>query len=360
MKEFSYQKLKKSFLAAGLEDRAIAHILEEIKILYTIRREGLPEKVWTEEEVSAYTAFYLPTNARKFDFLMDQLDPNTLEGLSQCEVIDFGTGPGTYLYAFLNYFGGESCGHLWGIDKEENMLLQAEKVINAFYPEFNKKLHWQKEREVSQSTRDRLLIFGNSCNEMSLSQIKEIVSFYSPKFILFLEPGVPTVFDALMELRPWLVKEGFDCNYPCPDMVQMCPVNKRVQAGLEDWCHQVWRGTHGPEVERIGQMAKLDRKAMAFIGHLYQKKSDSSGSLKSKVDARFIRYLNESKHAYLWEVCLLHDDELQIKTFEIPKKSMNKEMSKSFKKLSVGQNFSYQLVKELGDGSWRVKVGLEN
>lgn len=359
MKDLSYQKLKNSFLRPELQDRKLAYLLEDIKNLYTISRAGLESKVWTEEEVSAYTAFYLPTNARKFDFVLDQLDPSVREELSKCEVIDFGTGPGTYLYAFLNYFGGDHCGHLWGIDKERNMLLQAENIINAFFPQYISKLHLQKEREVPQSTCDRLLIFGNSCNEMNLSQIKEVINFYQPDFLLFLEPGVPTVFDLLMELRPWLIENDFDCDYPCPDMVRPCPVQQRVLAGKEDWCHQVWRGTHEPEIERLGQMAKLDRKSMAFIGHVYRKSGSKPKEISNKNTARFIRYLHETKHSFLWEVCLFHEEQLQIKTFEIPKKSMNKSATKDFKKVCVGQNFSFEVTKELGDGSWRVAVSLE-
>lgn len=335
-------------------ERKTAHLLEGIKELYTARREGLGAKEWSPEEASAYASFYLPTNMKKFSFVMNQLPTEVREELSKCQVIDFGTGPGTYLLAFLETFGGSSCGHLYGIDISDSMLSQAEKMIYGIYPELKTKIHLDRELRNYSSALGKLLIFGNSLNEMNAESVGEIIKKVDPDYLLFIEPGVPTVFDELMVLREKLKGSGYKCFYPCPNM-DPCPLLSSEMVE-EDWCHQVWRGTHEPEVEHLGQLAKIDRKAMAFIAHLYGKRER-----KSEVgEARFIRFLNETKHSFDWQVCLNTQNGLERTSFEIPKKILSKQQGKEMKKISVGINFSYEVDKVLGNGKVRLKSLLVN
>lgn len=349
-----YFKINKNLLAKGLNQRELAYHLEVIKELYTARREGLPSKEWSKKEVSAYSSFYLPTNCEKFFFVMDQLSTDLKEELSRCEVIDFGTGPGTYLYAYLKYFGGHDCGHLMGVDKEPLMLEQAQAILHSTFSEFKQKIHL-KERATFSGKKPSLLIFGNSLNELSAETVLNFLKDFNADYILFMEPGVPTVYDQIMTIRSSLAKAQYDCSYPCPSIEMDCPVKAKEEQGIEDWCHQVWRGTHCHEVESLGQLAKIDRKAMAFIGHLYFKKSVFN-PIEKPPKARFVRFLSESKHSFLWEVCLIEGEELGLEVFEISKRDMKKKDQKEFKKTSVGVNFSFEVVKELGDGSKRVKV----
>ncbi len=331
----------------------MASLLEKIKTLYTARREGLESVEWSADEVSAYASFYLPTNGAKFHFLLNQIDPSLKEVFSRCEVIDFGTGPGTYLVSYLEAFGGESCGHLWGIDKDRMMLKQALSLTHGLFPHLKKKIHLVDDLDIPRSSRERLVIFGNSCNEMRSQEIKEVIKKLAPDHIVFLEPGVPAVFDILMELRESFVRAGYDCAYPCPSLKEKCPVQARVEEGLEDWCHQVWRGTHGAEVEKLGQLASIDRKSMAFIGHIYTKNESFH-----KRAHRFVRFMGESKHAFSWEVCRSEEAEQKLIHFEIPKKTLSKKEVKEFKKLCVGTEFDYEVIKELKE-SLRVKVDLK-
>lgn len=350
----TYQNIKRHLLVNSLEDRKTAHLLEGIKELYTARREGLPSKEWDQDEVSAYASFYLPTNMQKFSFIMDQLDESMLDELKSCQVIDFGTGPGTYLLAYLNRFGGSDCGHLYGIDISPNMLKQAKNILHGIFPEYKMKIHFEEEIQNYSQARGRLLIFGNSLNEMNASDVYKIIKKVDPTFLLFIEPGVPTVFDEVMKVRQKFKEDGYQCLYPCPTMDD-CPIlTKGEELGEEDWCHQVWRGTHEPEVEHLGQLAKIDRKAMAFIGHLYRR--DGAGQKKiPETEARFIRFFNETKHSFDWEVCKKGPEGLEKVAFEIPKKILSKKDAKALKKISVGINFKYEVDKVLGNGKVRLK-----
>ncbi len=343
-------EIKPFFLNPKLDERKLATLLEKIKVMYTIDRKGLPSKKWTADEVSAYSAFYLTTNAAKFDWIMEQLSSEVKDQLAACDVIDFGTGPGTYLVAFSNYFKGKVSGQLYGIDKEELMLKQAESICKGLFPDLPISIGEHIPKPTS--GRKKLLIFGNSCNELTPKEIIDIIQKVDADFILFIEPGTPVVYDQLMIVREEFKKKDYESLYPCPSLKLDCPVKKRVDAGLEDWCHQVWRGTHDPNVERIGQMAKIDRKAMPMIIHLYSKEEIRN----KKSEVRFIRYLTEAKHAYMWEVCLLEEGQQKICQFEIVKKSLSKADQKYFKKMSVGENFQYELIKKISDEHYRVSV----
>ena len=351
----SLTNLKPYFLNSHLDERKLASLLENIKVMYTIDRKGLPSKKWSEDEVSAYSAFYLTTNAAKFEWVMNQLSDGVREELARCDVIDFGTGPGTYLVAFCEYFGNKAKGQLFGVDKEELMIKQARKICDGLYPELGISILDYLPKLTN--NRKKLLIFGNSCNELSVKEIQEVIRKADADLILFIEPGTPVVYDQMMALRADFKKNDFECLYPCPSLKYECPVKKRVDEGREDWCHQVWRGTHDMTVERIGQMAKIDRKAMPMIAHLYAKDAKEK-KLKESNEVRFIRYLNESKHAFTWEVCLLEEDNQKVCVFEIAKRSLSKSDQKYFKKMSVGENFKYELIKKISDEHYRVAIEL--
>lgn len=351
----SLSEVKPFLLTPKLDDRKLASILEKIKVMYTIDRKGLPSKKWSRDEVSAYAAFYLTTNAVKFEWAMDQLTEKVRQELSECDVIDFGTGPGTYLLAFNRYFS-DAAGTMIGVDKEELMLDQAHELVKGLFPQG--KFQFTDQLPSRGSTRKRLLIFGNSCNELSTKEINDVIEKINADFVLFIEPGTPVVYDQIMDLRESFKKKGFSSLYPCPSLDFDCPVKKRVDEGKEDWCHQVWRGTHDHGVERLGQLAKIDRKAMPMIIHLYSRES-IGGQSAQDVKARFIRYLNETKYAFSWEVCLQEEGTLKVCHFEIMKKGLSKKEQKAFKKLSVGQNFNFEVLKKISDEHYRVSVTIE-
>jgi len=357
--EFNFEQLKRNLLVPKMELRQMAHHLEGIKKLYTVSREGLPSKVWSEEEVSSYAAFYLPTNSKKFKFLMDQIPAAIKEELGECEVIDFGTGPGTYLLSYLEYFGGSHCKTLWGIDKEPLMLKQAEKLLSSFFPNFKTKVRFSPEVPIHKNDHKRLLIFGNSCNELGPKQILSIINEVGADFILFIEPGIPVVFDQLMQVRRHLHSKKFDCFYPCPNISSPCPIEKRSLEGLEDWCHQVWRGVHEQGVETLGQLAHIDRKAMPFIGHLYGKVRVTLKKEKRDL-IRFVRFIRETKHSFEWQACIEEEGkELRLIELEIPKKTLSKSEMKTFKNQLVGVSFDYEVIKEISEERLRVKVTFE-
>lgn len=350
-------RLRPYLLKPYIKDTVAIQRLTNIQSLYTLERKNLPKKEWDEFDVSSYTLFYLATNYQKFKFVKERLPVDYFDKLEGIDLIDFGTGPGTYLLSFLDEIGHDTCKSIIGIDKSPLMLKQAELLLKGLHPEAASKLKFLNNESLllGEKKRPRFLMFGNAINELDSDSLKKIITNINPDYILLIEPGTPLVFNMLSSLRSWFQNSGFDCDYPCARFDQECPVAKRVGEGIEDWCHQVWRGQHHESVERLSNLIRIDRKAMPLIAHVYSK--SEATTLKPK--CRFIRFINESKHSFEWEVCLLQDEKLELVRFEIPKIKIDKQMKKKLKKVSVGLGVEFEIIKKLDSHKWRVHIKID-
>lgn len=329
----SFDKISEKLLTP-LSETQLINELKKISTNFTSKRDKIGQYVLSKEMVSAYACFYLPTNIPKFDFLMNQLPQEVRERIAELDFLDVGTGPGTYLVAHDQYF--ENGKKLYGLDSSSLMLEQAEKLLG--------------DRAVFSSSLPTefsggVLFFGNSLNEMKSSKGLELVKKTNPEIVLLIEPGTKESFSEVSAFRKALLEKGFGVVYPCPEPQKSCP------AKGDEWCHQVLRTVHEPEVERLSQLISLDRKAMPMIAHCYVKKHESKNHR-----ALFYRFMKETKHSFDWQVCLEGQDELVI--FEIPKRGMKKKEIKEFASKSVGEAFVFEIEKELGGNRFRVSVNV--
>ncbi|MFZ8932977.1 MAG: small ribosomal subunit Rsm22 family protein [Bacteriovoracaceae bacterium] len=334
-----YSKIR-DLLLHPLDD---VELVRRVKILsenFTVKREKIGEYVLDEKQVSAYAGFYLPTNLPKLKFLLDQLPLKVREQISNCHIIDFGTGPGTYALGFCDYFKKLPEIHL--VDQSSIMLDQAKKIFSHMFPS----------QEISASSSlgnikaETLLFFGNSLNEITLNELWKILEKVKPKFFAFIEPGTRDFFSKALDIRRGMGQRGYCCHFPCPSLNYSCPLEKKKE---DDWCHQVIQVTHDQELERISQMAKLDRRTLPFTAHFYELNGQHE---TSPTHGRLIRMIKETKFSYIWELCI-QDENLKNIKVELLKKGLDK---KKIKKLATGVEVSFNVLKNLGDGHYRVEV----
>lgn len=331
------------YLIERPSDHKVAQLLNSIKERYLAAKGE--EVLLNQQEVAAYTKFYMPTNARKFDFLWSQLDPALKEKISKLPWVDFGCGPGTFIWPAVS--AGVK-GPFYGIDSNPHMLKQAKRLGEGLFPKAT--FNFSSSDEEVPFDEEKTLIFGNAVNEMGIAETLKWVERINPKFIIFIEPGTSKVFKELLELRASLKAQSFEIHYPCCAIEYECPISKKAEA---DWCHQVLREVPHPSIERIGQIAKMDRKIQPYIAHVYEL---DGKNLRDTQSARFVRFLNESKYSFNWEVCLNDNGTQSLVEFEIPKKDLKKRKQKKFKKLSVGHEVKYTLIKKIGPNRQRVSV----
>jgi hypothetical protein len=144
----------------------------------------------------------------------------------------------------------------------------------------------------------------------------------------------------MLEIRQYLLKKEYAVLYPCPN-AEGCPMQNTT-----DWCHQFIQIKQDPEIERISQMARKDRKLLPLTVHAY------SRTFKAQNPAeRLVRVLPETKFSFEWEVC--HNNNLEH--YQIMKRDLSKSEVKEMSNVLSGATLETELIKEI-DQVKRVKI----
>lgn len=327
----------KPYLLLNLSEAEMVKLIIEISAKFTKLRSQIGDYVMEHRQVSAYAAFYLPTNIPKLHFLLSKLSNEVLDDFKNRPFIDMGTGPGTFSLGWKMIMQIPAHVEMIGVDSSQIMLDQASKIMNGFFP----KDKFLGVRKFEEKKSNSILFFGHSINEMGRQKAQDHIMTIDPEYIIWIEPGTSDVFSELNHLRD-IVLDHYDVLYPCPGN-GVCPSN---------WCHQVLRASHDPSIERLSQLVSLDRKIQPMTAHVYRRKTKNFDSSK---EATVIRYIQETKFSFEYEVCHVVDGENKNVIIEIPKKQLSKEEIKHFKNSNVGDRLSFEVEKMIGE-KMRVKL----
>jgi ribosomal protein RSM22 (predicted rRNA methylase) len=302
--------------------------VEEISRKFTTEREKIGDYLKDERLVSAYTAFYLVTNVPKLSAVIKWMPEEWIKDIAKSSLIDLGAGPGTFSIAWREMFGKAD---VLQIETSPVMREQGRKLWDGlFSPD-----------EMKQSgtvTSPSLLLFGHSANEMGEAVALDYIRKYSPEHILFIEPGTKEFFGKMLNIRRELLKSGFHVLYPCPEETE-CPM-----LGTNDWCHQFIHVKHDPEIERLSQIMRLDRKLLPLTVQAFSRKE------YPRTKERLVRVLPETKFSFEWQVC--HENELE--DYQVMKRGMDKATEKKYGELLAGESLTTELEKDVS-GKKRVK-----
>lgn len=335
MHNISFSEFSHLLLNPHLKESEHVKNIKEISSKFTKNRDEIKDYVLDENLVSSYTMFYLPTNALKFDFILNKLPEEIKATIFNSEFIDVGCGPGTYSYALSRHTENQK---ITCVDTSALMLSQAKKILEHKYPQN----HFEFQRKIDTKKNGGTLFFGNSINEMGIQNALDLVNIVNPDIVFFIEPGTSELFVELKKMRTILLDE-YDVVYPCPS-------NEKCH---NHWCHQILRVSLSHDVERLSQLVSLDRKIMPLCGHVYVKKNKFNFNKSNELT--IVRYLNETKFSFIYDVCDFEAGENKIVKIEILKKNMTKEMEKKYKNASVGDRIVFIKEKLVGD-TWRGHV----
>ena len=331
----SFDDIRPLLLNPNLSDADLVRLIQEMSMKFTKRRDQIGDYVLDDDHVSAYTALYLTTNIPKLHFLLSKLPSDVLKDIYSRTFIDIGCGPGTFSLG-ISLLNEEPPKEIICVDSSRTMLNQAEKMIKGFFSKANVQLHL-KYREIN---RESVLFFGHSINEMNIDRVLDQIMTVDPEYVIWIEPGTSELFTELKKLRTNIL-EGYDVLYPCPSN-EACP---------NSWCHQVLRTTHASSVERLSQLVSLDRKTLPITAHVYKRKAQ----LLPSTMATIIRYINETKFSFEYEVCLFENGENKNIIIEIQKKQLDKKTEKEFKNMNVGERLSFT-VNKVVESKYRVTL----
>lgn len=327
----SLNEIKPHLLISSITEPEIIKLINEMSVKFTKKREQITDYVFEHRHVSAYAAFYLPTNMPKLHFLLSKLPTSVLEDFKNRPFIDMGTGPGTYSLAWKKLMKTPAHVEMIGVDTSQIMLDQATKIMKGFYPGDKFETH----RKYAESKTNSILFFGHSINEMGREKAQDHIMTIDPEYVIWIEPGTSELFSELKILRD-LMLDHYDALYPCPSSAA-CP---------NEWCHQVLRTTHQSDVERLSQLVSLDRKILPMTAHVYRRKSKTPTVSE---EATIIRYIQETKFSFEYEVCYLSDGKNINAVIEIQKKHLSKDEEKHFKNSNVGDRITFTVEKTIGE-----------
>lgn len=303
--------------------------IEELSRKFTTERNKISDYLKDERLVSAYTAFYLMTNIPKLIAVMDWMPPEWRKDIGECTLIDLGAGPGTFSLAWKELFGSN---HFVQIETSPVMRKQGRKLWDGFYPSGEMK-------QEGNPDGAKILIFGHSANEMGEEAAINYIEKYSPDHILFIEPGTKEFFGKMLNIRRSLISSGWNVLYPCPKDSE-CPMKE-----TSNWCHQFIHVSHDPDVERLSQMMKLDRKLLPLTVQVFSRK------VYPRAEERLVRVFPETKFSFEWQVC--HNNVLE--DYQVMKRGMDKATEKKTGHLLSGTALSTEIEKEMPDKK-RVKL----
>lgn len=325
------------FLLVNISEPEMVKLIIEMSAKFTKRREQISDYVLEHRHVSAYAAFYLPTNIPKLHFLLAKLSQDVLADFKNRPFIDIGTGPGTFSLGWKMLMQTPGHVEMIGVDSSQIMLDQATKMMNGFFP----KDKFQAVRKLAEKKSNSILFFGHSINEMGKDIAQDYIMTIDPEYVMWIEPGTSEIFPELIKLRDVML-DHYDVLYPCPGNAQ-CP---------STWCHQVLRTTHEPCVERLCQLVGLDRRTQPMTAHVYRRKNIA---LLPSTSFTVTRYIKETKFSFEYEVCHLVEGKNKNSIVEILKKQLTKEEVKHFKNSNVGERLNLEVLKMIGD-KMRVKL----
>ncbi len=321
----SLEEIHPHLLNPNLKETDVVRLIHEMSTKFTVKRDQIADYVQDDDHVSAYASLYLPTNIPKLHFLLNKLPDEVLNDLSSRPFIDVGCGPGTFSLGWSLLFE-KTPSEVIAVDTSRKMLEQTTKMLKGFFPD----VKLRTESKYHQKNTDSVLFFGHSINEMGTYKAQDLIMSIDPEYVIWIEPGTSELFKELKKLRA-NVLEHYDVLYPCPNATA-CP---------SEWCHQVLRTGHELDVERLSQLASLDRKILPMAAHIYRKKRAQPLSN----DATTIRYINETKFSFEYEVCYLENGVNTNAVIEIQKKQLSKAQEKAFKNADVGEKISFSVEK---------------
>lgn len=322
----------------GVDDSKLKNLILEISHNFTLDRTRIKNYVLDAERVSAYSAFYFPTNVPKIFKVLDwaklELDKNL-----KWHLYDVGCGPGSLSLGFVDHFIDYDLS-VTLLDSSSFMLEQAKKFYQAYFPKIKIELNSTDKKENS------IMLFGHSMNEMGVEKAFELINKINPEIILFIEPGTKEVFADLLKMRSLLVTHQYQINYPCPSNEQ-CPL-----AHVDDWCHQVLEVRHDPTIERLSQILHKDRRNLPIASFVFSK------NLYTKRQNHIVRKIPENKFAYNYDLCL-KDHQLKKMNVEVLKRALSKSEQKELENLLQGDELNFELEKKINEDKWRVKYKKE-
>jgi len=334
-----YSDVKQHLLHKFKSDSDLVKAIETISHNFTKDRGLIKNYLDDERLVSAYTCFYLMTNMPKLDAVMSYLNMD-YSSFENFEIIDIGSGPGTFIFSFLEKLPENK---LIAVETSDVMQAQAKKLKKAFYPKANVDFY-SKVHSVPKKEKSRLGVFTHSANEMESREVQSYIEKLELDAVLFIEPGTKEFFKKSLDIRKMLISKEYNILYPCSSN-SICPM------GEEDWCHQFLKISHEDDVKRLCQLVKKDRSLLPVTIQYYSKRERVLDKIK-----RVTRTFKPTKFSLEFQVCAVNDEgDNKLLHLQQLTRNLKKAQVKKIGQIYAGQEINFKETK-LMEGKVRGEI----
>ena len=253
--------------------------------------------------------------------VMEKIISQNLEVFHDVEsVVDFGGGPGTFLFAISKF---KTLNKYTNVERSDSFIGIMNVLVEEFLSSSTTNTHvdsiscnYLKPGSQDIPTSDLCVFSYTLCErDNSLACLSDLVEHSN--MVLIIEPGTPSGFKNIIQARDKLIEKGFGTIAPCTVSNGFCP----LRDSESDWCHFV---------ERVDRSRIQRHLKNGVLGYEYEKYSYllmSKNSIHSD-GKRIISRPNYTKHSISFDICSEKNSHIVItkkenkSEFKIVKKSI--------------------------------------
>ena len=272
-------------------------------------------------------ALYVITRGRSIMGVMEKIirqHPDIFRDVES--VVDFGGGPGTFLFAFSKF---KILNKYTNVERRDAFISIFNVLVDEFLSSSTPHTHVDSiscnyfKLESQDIPTNDLCVFSYTFCECDNPLVRLSGLVENSKMVLIIEPGTPSGFNNIIQARDKLIEKGFSTIAPCTASNGFCP----LRDSESDWCHFV---------ERIDRSRIQRHLKNGVLGYEYEK---YSYLLMSKYPIhsdgkRIISRPDYTKHSVSFDICTEESNHIVITKRE------NKDKFKILRKSIRGDLYS--------------------
>ena len=266
-------------------------------------------------------ALYMIARGRSIMGVMEKIITQNLAAFHDVEsVVDFGGGPGTFLFAISKF---KTLNKYTNVERSDSFIGIMNVLVEEFLSSSTTNTHvdsissnYLKPGSQDIPTSDLCVFSYTLCErDNSLACLSDLVEHSN--MVLIIEPGTPSGFNNIIQARDKLIEKGFGTIAPCTVSNGFCP----LRDSESDWCHFVER----VDRSRIQRHLKNGVLGYEYEKYSYLLMSKNPIHLDGK---RIISRPNYTKHSISFDICSEKNSHIVItkkenkSEFKIVKKSI--------------------------------------
>ncbi|KAI8353357.1 mitochondrial small ribosomal subunit Rsm22-domain-containing protein [Blakeslea trispora] len=205
------------------------------------KNEIEPHKLsYGPRESVAYAAGVLPSTFGAVTNVLRELDSRLVDFKPQ-SMLDFGTGPGTAIWAAQEIFSFKAC---TGVDLSEDMLRVAEKIEGDIRQEGDGSIEFKRYLAIDPNGPKTDLVvsaftLGDISSTALLKSTVEQLWAQTKDVLVLIDRGTPIGFSNIARARQWILDSESEAHVVAPcSHEKPCPMLSSPQAKPDHfWCH---------------------------------------------------------------------------------------------------------------------------